>query len=234
MRRKNREVNIFSMSALDLFASAMGAFMLIALIALPYYLKTDHSLIQQLREIREQLEQTQERNRQLDQQLAECRQQNQSLADRLAGVEQSLEQCREALDQTFLAIIMRWTTRGHDVDLHVIDPQGNHFYYSEHNRPGSSGQRSHFPSTQAQLTEDMTAGPGVEVWEIPVAAPGDYKVYFDFFSREADSARAARVLASVYFRDGSHGIAAREISTLREKQLVATIRVDASGQVTIR
>ncbi len=39
-RKKNREINIFSMSALDLFASALGAFILIAIIALPYYLKT--------------------------------------------------------------------------------------------------------------------------------------------------------------------------------------------------
>lgn len=40
-RNRNREINIFSMSALDLFASALGAFILIAVIALPYYLNTD-------------------------------------------------------------------------------------------------------------------------------------------------------------------------------------------------
>lgn len=37
-RNKSREINIFSMSALDLFASALGAFILIAIVALPYYL----------------------------------------------------------------------------------------------------------------------------------------------------------------------------------------------------
>jgi hypothetical protein len=41
MRRNNRELNIFSMSALDLFCSAMGAFLLLALIALPYYLREE-------------------------------------------------------------------------------------------------------------------------------------------------------------------------------------------------
>ena len=39
MRRKSSELNIFSMSALDLFASALGAFILIMLILLPYYKK---------------------------------------------------------------------------------------------------------------------------------------------------------------------------------------------------
>jgi len=44
MRRvKKKEINIFSTSALDLFASAMGAFVLIAVIAMPYYLNIDQT-----------------------------------------------------------------------------------------------------------------------------------------------------------------------------------------------
>jgi len=39
MKKKNRNVEIFSLSALDLFASAMGAFVLLTVIMLPYYLK---------------------------------------------------------------------------------------------------------------------------------------------------------------------------------------------------
>ncbi|WP_333609217.1 vWA domain-containing protein, partial [Arsukibacterium sp.] len=37
MKIRNRDINIFSMSALDLFASAMGAFILLAVIALPFF-----------------------------------------------------------------------------------------------------------------------------------------------------------------------------------------------------
>ncbi len=39
LRRQNRNIEIFSISALDLFASAMGAFILVAVILFPYYLK---------------------------------------------------------------------------------------------------------------------------------------------------------------------------------------------------
>ncbi len=39
MRRPSREVNIFSLSALDLFASATGAFAILAVILFPYYLQ---------------------------------------------------------------------------------------------------------------------------------------------------------------------------------------------------
>ena len=36
-RRASREIEVFSMSAIDLFAAAMGAFALLAIILLPYY-----------------------------------------------------------------------------------------------------------------------------------------------------------------------------------------------------
>ena len=39
MKKKDRTVEVFSLSALDLFASAMGAFVLLSVIMLPYYYK---------------------------------------------------------------------------------------------------------------------------------------------------------------------------------------------------
>jgi len=42
-RNKRKELNIFTMSALDLFASSLGAFVLISVIALPYYLNEDNT-----------------------------------------------------------------------------------------------------------------------------------------------------------------------------------------------
>jgi len=43
MKKSSRELNIFSMSTLDLFASAMGAFILITLVLFPYVLKIGDS-----------------------------------------------------------------------------------------------------------------------------------------------------------------------------------------------
>ena len=47
MKKRNREINIFSMSALDLFASAMGAFMLLALVYLVFFTMTSRSPVAQ-------------------------------------------------------------------------------------------------------------------------------------------------------------------------------------------
>ena len=45
MKRKSREINIFSMSALDLFASALGAFILIAIVIFPYFPNTSPRVV---------------------------------------------------------------------------------------------------------------------------------------------------------------------------------------------
>ena len=43
MKIRSREINVFSMSALDLFASALGAFILIAIVLMPYFLRSEIS-----------------------------------------------------------------------------------------------------------------------------------------------------------------------------------------------
>lgn len=41
MKRRSRDINVFSLSAIDLFACAMGAFILLSLILFQYYLKKE-------------------------------------------------------------------------------------------------------------------------------------------------------------------------------------------------
>lgn len=63
MKNRNREINIFSMSALDLFASALGAFILISMVLMPYFLRVDPEEINRLKrglaETRQQLQKAQ-------------------------------------------------------------------------------------------------------------------------------------------------------------------------------
>ena len=55
MRARSREITIFSMSALDLFASALGAFILIAVVLFPYFLNTA-TILEQLDAVQAQLD----------------------------------------------------------------------------------------------------------------------------------------------------------------------------------
>lgn len=92
MQRKNREISIFNMSALDLFASALGAFLVLAVVALPYYLKVDPDLIAQLKQCKGQLQSTQ-------QQLQQCQAQNQQLQAENERLQTENQQCNEQLQQ---------------------------------------------------------------------------------------------------------------------------------------
>jgi cell division protein FtsB len=64
-RKRSREANVFSVAALDLFASAMGVFLLIALIAFPFYLKSNPDLVRQLAESKEKTAKLERNNQQL-------------------------------------------------------------------------------------------------------------------------------------------------------------------------
>jgi len=65
VRRRSKEINIFSMSALDLFASALGAFMLLAVIFFPFFPNVGNSE-ERLEDIKKQLEAALEKKEQAD------------------------------------------------------------------------------------------------------------------------------------------------------------------------
>lgn len=224
MRKRNREINIFSMSALDLFASAMGAFMLISLISLPFYLKTD-SAKEKAESLQKQLEQLAEKNDRTNQELKELQRQTER-------TQSSLEECQGKMSRTYLIALMKWETEA-DIDMHVIDPFGNEYYFKRHNRRDDNAQRPDFPEQDAELSVDTIVGPGIEVWETAAAAPGTYKIFFHYFGDKDKDNKPTEVKGTVFYRDGSHIIKATTL-TYRQSKQVAAIVVDDKGNVTIQ
>ena len=49
MKQRSREFNVFSISALDLFASALGAFILISIVLMPYFLNVEPDEVNKLK-----------------------------------------------------------------------------------------------------------------------------------------------------------------------------------------
>ena len=197
MRQRNREFNIFSISALDLFASAMGVFALIAIILFPYYLQTSDPAA--TRQLRTELEQLRGEN----------------------------EQLRKQLSRGFLVVVLRWNTRGQDVDLHVVNPRGQEFSYEQHNRDGG-----HFPGVAAFLTVDSRRGPGVEVWLEPIAAPGRYQIAANLYDRHGNSSNPT-IQGKVYFRNGALTLPETVLNQWGRKVELATLVVDSEGNVSL-
>jgi tetratricopeptide (TPR) repeat protein len=70
-----------------------------------------------------------------------------------------------------LRITMTWDTDGNDVDLHVVDPPGEHVYYAH--KQAASG---------IELLEDITQGFGPEVVRTDRVVPGAYHVGVKYFN----------------------------------------------------
>lgn len=92
MKIRSREINIFSMSALDLFASALGAFMILTVAALPFFPNTGDSpelvaeVAEALSEAQQELEQLQEDLAQSQSELSEAQQEASELSSELARI----------------------------------------------------------------------------------------------------------------------------------------------------
>ena len=265
VKARSREVNVFSMSALDLFASALGAFILISIVLMPYFLRLDPEEVADLRrelreerntsaELRSRLEEAQSELQQCRQQEAACREDLATLEQEVARLQDALDQaqaelaeargelqqaqselqqcranlnvCEEKLSRTFLAIVIQWSTTDHDVDLHVIDTAGEEFYFRNKTISGRPGE----------LSADTTKGPGVEIWEVPVAPSGEYRVLYNFYGRNGNADEDPTVTGGVYHRDGNDRLKNRDLTeTGRDNAVTAavvTVKDDGSVEIS--
>lgn len=199
MKARSRALNIFSMSALDLFASALGAFILLAVIALPFFANTaqldDATLLGQITQAREELAQAQ-------------------------------AELEEAAKANFMVVIMSWSTTD-DVDLHVIDPAGREFSHRQEEYAGLS---------EAKFEEDVTNGPGNEIWVHPKVTSGEYVVEYVYYTDRRPSG-PVRVRGTVLHRDGRIAlpeVTLRSASPTRDRRRAAVLRVAAEdGRVQV-
>lgn len=89
--RPSRSVKIFSLSALDLFASAMGAFIVMALLLMPYYLKTQKATAK-AEELRQEIAKEEKT-------AAEAKAEQQALESTRAKIEAEQRSTEEAIRQ---------------------------------------------------------------------------------------------------------------------------------------
>lgn len=235
MRRPHRDIEIFSMSVLDMFASALGAFIMVSIILMPSYsenIDTEltasiDALAQkrgELRTLEENLRVAEQRNARqkiLVEEVQEQRRQS-------ARCRQELAVCISALADTFLIIVMQWEDNV-DVDLYVTDltgPQPREFSWSNSNQDGQL-----FPDTEAQLSFDITLGPGIEIWIDPSAKAGEYKI--EYFRQPTVS---KPVVTSGYYidRTGRHPLPSKTLTDSARRATAAVLVLKPDGKITLR
>ena len=142
----------------------------------------------------------------------------------LERCQQELNACEERLTTTFLTLVIQWPTQKHDVDLHIIDAAGREFNFSAKTIPGRPGG----------LRWDTQRGPGVEIWEVSEAPPGEYQILYNLFDRHGNSSPPV-VKGGISFRDGHYRFSDRRLTRVGRANAmrVAVVTVNDDGSVDI-
>ncbi|MDE3071258.1 MAG: DUF2135 domain-containing protein [Pseudomonadota bacterium] len=72
--------------------------------------------------------------------------------------------------RTRIRVVLAWNTDNTDLDLHVITPDGQHAWYGHRDLDNGGA-----------LDVDVTDGYGPEIFSTPVALPGLYYVYVNYY-----------------------------------------------------
>ena len=237
MKTKSREINVFSVSALDLFASALGAFIVMSMIFMVFFTMTSQGA-DRTEDLQATLDACEDAHAQAEEALAQCENRLEQSVDAAAldrcqtaledaqngldAVGTELESCRRALKKTFVLVLASWSSEGDDVDLHVVDPQGREFYFDDKRHPPSS----------AVFEEDSEIGPGNEIWRHPNAEPGRYRVCYKFFElRNSEDDPVVR--GSVYWQGDKIDIPNVRLTREKEVRLAVEFEVDGDGNVVL-
>lgn len=200
------------------------------------------ALTAEVEELRSALEAAEARAQAAEERAEQAESRADELEGELARSQEELQSCQAELDQCegdeiirgdqrFIMANLDWSTEFHDVDLHVVDPAGNEFYYAARTFPGVTGE----------LTLDNTCGPGFEVWQVIDPSPGTYRIYANLFARMGNSctaggtpARNSPVRLRVFHRNGIQTVEATLTQEgSGQKVLLMTAEVDGAGNVQL-
>ena len=257
MKKRSREINVFSISALDLFASALGAFILMSLIFMVFFSMTSRES-GEAEETQIALERCEAELAAVRVQLDDAEARNAALEERLAGSvgASTLEQCQSELEATQAAleqcqsdlrttggVTERLEQANEDLEacrralqktfVLVIASWSSRDDVDLHvvdpgGREFYYRNRRHSGS-QAALEEDNTTGPGNEVWLHPSAEPGRYRVCYKLFSGSPSPA----VRGSILWQEGKIEIPNLTLTQEDQVRIAVEVLVGEDGRISL-
>ncbi len=181
---------------------------------------------EQQAQLRKQNQQLSDQNSRLSQENQMLQEQNNRLTEDLESSQEKLEDCENELrDSNFMVVNIRWETQKHDVDLWVIDPNGNKYYWKE---------KEHLPY-RGTLTLDDVDGPGLEVFKVLKAYTGQYKIYYHFFDAHENLTTLPEVEGEIFYNKGAKKLPTKTLTNPgKESQAVyvMTVTVATDGSFT--
>lgn len=228
-RRRATAFNVLGVSAIDLFASAMGVFIVLSIILVPFFLDKDR-VLDAIRDMRGQIEDLTRRldaanaanariqgdldaanaaNARIQGDLDSANATNDTLQGQLDDVRSELAGAKPNV-----VVAIAWEDNSaDDVDLHVLDPRGNHVYFGA--RLGSGG---------SELTVDSRDA-GAEVFADPSPDDGEYVICYHYYDATGSGSTAVR--AFLFYNDK---VALPELRLTRPKQKMEAARLIVEGR----
>ena len=142
MKKRSREINIFSMSALDLFASAMGAFILITIVLFPFFpnmgdssesmKKEKAELVQEKAKLQQEKTRLEQEKAKLQRERAKLEQEKAKTPKKNTPLEERVKALQQEIDDTSVLLGIRTKAKKF---VMVVDMSGSIY------QPGSQDYR---------------------------------------------------------------------------------------------
>ena len=248
---------MFSISALDLFASALGAFILMSLIFMVFFSMTSRDS-GEAEETRTALERCEAELASVRSQLDQAEARNAELEERLSGSvgAESLEQCQSELEETRAALTLcqaelqsaggvteRLQRANEELEacqralqktfVLVIASWSSRDDVDLH-VVDPAGREFYYrerrrSGSQAALEEDNTRGPGNEVWLHPSAEPGRYRVCYKLYS----GSPSPSVRGSILWQEGKLEIPNLALTREGQVRIAVEVLVGEDGRIRL-
>lgn len=204
LRRRQGSVEVFSMSAIDLFASGLGAFIIVSVVLFPYVLNTTRTPPPPPPQAPLQCPEPVECEvcvacpppvvcpepvacPEIPQ--MSCPEPPQPQCPQISCPEVTCPDCPQRscpeplTAKPVLIVAMVWAAQFQDIDLHVRDPRGNVFFFRRPNR-----RMRDFPGVTGELTFDNINGPGAELYSDDTPMNGLHVVCYHYYNHRRRNA----------------------------------------------
>ncbi len=134
-----------------------------------------------------------------------------------------LEEAKGALVASgFVAFVMSWDTRDHDVDLVVEDPNKRSFDFKK---------RSH-KSHPGLLVLDTRQGPGVEIWQADKIIPGVYTFNYLFYNSYGNP-KPCTLTGTLFTSKGAIKMPSVTLDTTKNKSIKLRVSISEDGKAKL-
>lgn len=148
---------------------------------------------------------------------------NQEMKQEIRELKEQLETANgNSSSQAFIAVFINWSTKDHDIDLVIKDPNNNTFDFKKRKHGSSPGF----------FALDTRRGPGAELWQADRIIPGKYTATYSFYNQYGNT-EAAKVSGTIYSPKGSFEISPVQMDINSKRKYEVSFEVNAKGDVQI-